>query len=560
MTPTFSDYQVTPPDFESTRATYEDLTRQLHKASDAGTCIGIVNEWDTLLGGIKEWASLTEVRFQQNTRDETIIKAKDHLHETLPRFLDLETSFKKELLESPHRDSLTEHFGPQLFALWECDARSFSPAIKEDMVAESKRASDYTSLVASAEFEFRGKTLTFSGLAKYQDDSDRACRKEAHEVASRWCSEHQASFDSIYDDLVKLRHRMATTLGYPDFVAMAYQRMRRIGYEAEDVVRFRQEVSEHVVPLACEIAGKQQELLGVDRFMYWDTPVHHPDGNPAPRGDHDWMIDQATTMFRKMGHGLDTLFEDMKERCLIDLKARPGKAEGGFCDFFNQFGYPFIFANFNGTRGDVDVFAHEMGHAYQSYQSREQAHSDLVWPTTEACEIHSMGLEFLTWPHMDLFYGDEADRLRRIHLAWSLQFIPYGVTVDHFQHLVYAEPDASPKGRNRMWQTLERQYLPWWDFGPLAYEGSGRLWQMKQHLFNCPFYYIDYTLALTCALQFWQKSRTDRDATMESYARLCRRGGRVPFHELTESAGLKSPFERGCLAEVVADARAFLLG
>jgi M3 family oligoendopeptidase len=252
--------------------------------------------------------------------------------------------------------------------------------------------------------------------------------------------------------------------------------MTRIGYGPEEVATFRDEIRDKVVPLAMEIATKQRASLEVDKLMFWDHGAHSANGNPKPLGAHDWMVDRATEMFDEMGHGLDSFFDEIKNRDAMDLKSRKGKAGGGFCDFLHQYEFPFIFSNFNGTRGDVDVFTHEVGHAFQSYNSRNQAMSDIVWPTTEACEIHSMALEFLTWPHMEKFYGENAaEKLRRIHLSAYLQFLCYGVSIDHFQHLVYSKPDATPEERNTMWQEIEQTYLPWWDYADLPAEKSGRL-------------------------------------------------------------------------------------
>ena len=213
---------------------------------------------------------------------------------------------------------------------------------------------------------------------------------------------------------------------------------------------------------------------------------------------------------------------------------------------------PFIYANFNGTKGDVEVFTHEMGHAFQWYSSQAIELIDYHWPTSESCEIHSMGLEFLTWPSMERFFGDDAERFRRLHLTGSILFLPYGVAVDHFQHLVYAEPAASADVRAKMWQEMEQTYFPWRDWGDLAHPASGRRWQAQLHIYGSPFYYIDYTLALTCALQLWAIADDDRSTAMEMYLKLCRTGGTLPFRAMLRDVGLDSPFEEGCLERVVA--------
>ena len=559
MPTTFPEYTAAQPDLDATRQQYTDFHLRLEAAKSAADCLSIIADWDQSLCQLKEWMSLTYIRFQQDTKNADYKAEKERLDEIAPKFADLETKFKQALLDSPFRSELENSLTPTLFAKWECNTKSFAPAIEDDMAAEAKLQSQYTALTAGAEIEFRGEKFTISELNKFSDEADRGTREGAYRASSQWFSDNAPELDQIYDDQVKLRHSMAQKLGYKNFTELGYQRMTRIGYGADEVATFRNEVRDQVVPLAVALAEKQAITLGVDQLMFWDTAVHSKAGNPKPLGDHDWMVDRATEMFNEMGHGLGEFFDEMKSRGSMDLRSRPGKAGGGFCDFLHQFGFPFIFANFNGTRGDVDVFTHEVGHAFQSYSSRKQPMSDIVWPTTEACEIHSMALEFLTWPHMDKFYGAEAaEELRRVHLTAYMQFLPYGVSIDHFQHMVYDNPEATPEDRNAMWQEVEKTYLPWFDYGDLPAESKGRLWQEKQHIYMCPFYYIDYCLALTGALQFWSKSRTEPEAALDAYAQLCTRGGSDTYTGLLASAGLNSPFERGCLTQVIEDAKEYL--
>lgn len=559
MTTAFPDYRVAQPDLAETTRHYAGFHDRLAAATSLSDCLAVVADWDDLLCQFKEWSSLTYIRFQQDTRNEGFKTAMDELNAISPKYADLETKLKQALLKSPFRNEMEEALTSMLFEKWECNTKSFAPVIEEDMAAESKLQSSHTALTAGAEIEFQGKKFTISELDQFGDDADRSLREGACRANSQWFIENAPELDRIYDEQVQLRHAMARKLGYRNFTELGYQRMTRIGYGPDEVATFRNEVRDKVVPLALEIAEKQRAALGVDKLKFWDHNAHSPGGNPKPLGDHDWMVDRATEMFQEMGHGLDSFFEEMKARDAMDLKSRKGKAGGGFCDFLHRYEFPFIFSNFNGTRGDVDVFTHEVGHAFQSYQSRNQAMSDIVWPTTEACEIHSMGLEFLTWPHMEKFYGESAaEELRRIHLSAFLQFFCYGVSIDHFQHLVYEKPDATPEQRNAMWQEVERIYLPWWDYADLPAERSGRLWQQKAHIYQSPFYYIDYCLALTGAMQFWSKSRTDAEGAQKAYTELCTLGGSKPYTGLLQSAGLRSPFEPGCLDEVIQDASDYL--
>ena len=238
---------------------------------------------------------------------------------------------------------------------------------------------------------------------------------------------------------------------------------------------------------------------------------------------------------------------------LLDLKARNGKAGGGFCANVPRYGVPFIFANFNGTQDDVNVFTHECGHAFQNWSSRDQSLLLYQWPTYEAAEIHSMSLEFLTYPYMEAFFGDDAARFIEGHLEDAILFLPYGCAVDEFQHRVYAEPDMTPAERAALWLELERTYLPHRRYTEMPHMESGRLWQQQRHIFAMPFYYIDYCLAQTCALQMWHSATKDREDTMARYRTLCSLGGSKPFTELVAAAGLANPFTVGSL-DAVCDA------
>jgi M3 family oligoendopeptidase len=450
---------------------------------------------------------------------------------------------------------LEQRLGAQAFALWEADILTYDPVIEADMVREAKLEANYTELLASAQLPFQGQTYNLSGIAKFREHPDRQVRRDSHAVSWNWFHQNRAALDNLYDELVKLRDSMAQKLGFPNYIGLGYERMKRVDYDQHDVERYRADVRQHVVPLAMELRRRQAELLGIDPLMFWDEAIHDPQGNPAPQGDHDWLVARAQEMFNAMGGGLDDFFRLMVNGHLMDLKNRDGKAGGGFCTSFPVYGVPYIFANFNGTKGDVEVFTHEMGHAFQSYLSRDKAPADYLWPTSESCEIHSMSLEFLTWPHMEKFFGDGAERFRKIHLTQSLLFLPYGVAVDHFQHLVYAHPEATPAERNAMWQEMERMYLPWRNYGDLPHVSDGGLWQFQRHIYLYPFYYIDYTLAQACALQFWVRAQKDFPAALQAYVALCQRGGEAPFQQLAQSAGLTSPFQEGCLSEVITQAR-----
>jgi len=551
--PQYEAMQVPAPVLEELARDYQAIEREL----DAGAEVRMeaIRRWDALRRRTATWNSLVQLRFNQDTRNEAYRRARDTADKLEPKLTELDLGLMRKLLRAPCRPELEGELGRHVFALWDAATATYDPVIEEETVRESKLGADYTELLASARFEFRGETLNLPGLGKYAQHADRAVRHKASTLRWGWFQSNAEKLDAIFDELVKLRTTMAGKLGFDGFVGLGYKRMQRIDYGRTDIERYREEIRREVVPLCEKIRARQASALGLDRLKLWDLPVHDPKGNPSPGGDAGWMMERASRMFRSLGGGLGEFFELMKDHQLLDLEAREGKANGGFCTDFPLFGVPFIFSNFNGTKGDVEVFTHEMGHAFQGYSSRGNFPCDTCWPTAESCEIHSMSLEFLTWPYMELFFGDDAERFRRQHLAESLLFLPYGVAVDHFQHLVYEQPDATPEKRLSIWRDLERTYLPWRDAGDIARVARGGYWQAQLHIYKIPFYYVDYTLAQVCALQFWAQAAVDHAAAMEAYVELCGRGGAAPFLELVQGAGLKSPFEPGCLESVVALAK-----
>lgn len=558
--PKFVDMQAARPTFEAVAAELAKVEQAFDAAKTPDQRRQAIRQWDDLRARVGTWMSLVGLRFNQDTQNEGYKKDRDYRDELAPKLTNLHNAFKKKLLASPHRAELEKDFGNQAFALWDQDARSHSPEIEKQTVEISRLGAEYTELLAAAKFNFRGESLTMSGLGKYTSDPDRDTRHEAQRMKWKWFADHRKQLDDIFDKLTRLRHESARKLGLRDYVELGYLRMHRVDYTKADVEKLRKQVRDEVVPLCAELVKRQARTLGIPKVMHWDDGIHEREGNPKPKGDHDWMVARATEMFDDMGYGLGEFFRLLTDKGLMDLKSREGKAGGGFCTSFPTWGVPFIFANFNGTKGDVEVFTHEMGHAFQSYSSRNQKLNDYHWPTHESAEIHSMSLEFITWPWMDRFFNEDAQRFRRVHLTGSLLFIPYGTAVDHFQHLIYEKPDATPAERHAMWQQMEKTYLPWRDYGDLPHVDQGGFWQVQRHIYLSPFYYIDYVLAQICALQFWVKSDENRKAAMQDYVKLCARGGEAPFRELAKGAGLRSPFEEGCLSAVVAKARDWLAG
>jgi M3 family oligoendopeptidase len=548
---TLSDLKPELPQVDAVAKRYADLQSSFANANDDAQRAAVVDQWNQLRKELDTCSNLIELRFHQDTANKQYKEDRDYMDSILPKLKEYAVDMMRSLLNSDHRGKLESEFGKLAFDHWEAEITTYDPVIEQDLVQQSKLESRYIELQASAEFEFRGEKHNMSTLNKFAESKDREVRRQADEMRWDWYQANGEELDDIYDQLVKLRHGMAQKLGFENFVQLGYKLLHRIDYGQDEVAKYRQAVQEHVVPLGEKLRERQRESLGLEKLHYWDLSLFDSLGNPAPQGDHDWMLVQAQAMFDEMSSEIGDFFKLMQKAELLDLKSRSSKAGGGFCTAFPTVGWPFIYANFNGSKGDVEVFTHEVGHALQCYLSNDKRVVDYLWPTYEACEIHSMGLEFLTWPHMEMFFGDDAERFRQVHLTESLLFLPYGVAIDHFQHLVYESPTASPADRHEMWQEVEQRYLPWRDYGGAVYPSKGGAWQDKRHVYLSPFYYIDYTLALCCAMQFWLHAEEDRSETIDRYLKLCRRGGEASFLDLVESAKLISPFADGCLTDVL---------
>ncbi|MFS0574904.1 M3 family oligoendopeptidase [Sporosarcina sp. 179-K 3D1 HS] len=548
---TFKDYAYMRPDMVAMKKTFHDLLALFQSAGTFEEQSRIIGKINAIRRDFSTQENLVYIRASIDTNDEFYQKERDFFDEIGPEYQELETEYYRKLISTPFRKELENQWGGQLFALAENAIRSFSTEVLPLLQKENKLVSDYSKLVASAQIEFDGKTLTLAQMGPYAESADRAVRKSAMQASYSFYEKHGKRFDDIYDDLVKLRHEIATTLGFTNFVELGYVRMNRIDYDAEMVKKFRQQVKDHIVPLANQLYKRQAQRIGVNQLKFYDQALNFPSGNAVPQGDAGWIVENGKKMYAELSEETNEFFRFMVERNLMDLEAKKGKEAGGYCTFIDNYDSPFIFSNFNGTSGDIDVLTHEAGHAFQVYSSRSIGIPEYLWPTYESAEIHSMSMEFFTWPWMELFFKEQTDKYKFVHLSGALLFLPYGVAVDEFQHVVYENPMMTPTERKKAWKKIEKVYLPNRDYDGHPFLESGAVWQRQAHIYSSPFYYIDYTLAQICALQFWKRSMENREEAWQDYVHLCKLGGSKSFTSLVSEANLMSPFDDGCVESVI---------
>ncbi|MGN1088876.1 MAG: M3 family oligoendopeptidase [Huintestinicola sp.] len=555
----FNDMKYSRPDPEALKKAAAETVEKIKNAPDADAAAESYLEWDRTAGSFYTMNSLCYIRHTINTEDKFYSDENDFFDEVSPELTECGQNVAKALCESKFRPQLEEKFGRVLFINNDIFLRSFSPEIIPDMQEDNKLCTEYEKLMASAQIDFEGKKLTISQLSPYKQSPDDDIRHRAWAAESGFYKEHEQEFDRIYDDMVKQRNSMAVKMGYDNFVKLGYLKMCRNSYTAEDVARFREAVVKYIVPIADRLYREQAERLGVSYpLKYADTAIAYRDGNALPKGTPEEILEAGRRFYHKLSPQTAEFFDFMMENELMDVLSRKGKAPGGYCTELGDYEAPFIFANFNGTQGDVEVITHEAGHAFAFYTARKMTPSDNRQPTLESCEIHSMTMEFFGWESAEDFFGKDAAKFCHKHLADAVEFIPYGTMVDHFQHIVYEHPEYTPEKRIEEWKRLTSIYMPWIDMDGSPFFGEGRAWQRQTHIYERPFYYIDYCLAQTVALEFWAIMQRDRTEAFDRYMKLVSLGGTETFDGLVAAAGLDTPFGDDALRTVAQAAEEWL--
>ncbi|MBO5789249.1 MAG: M3 family oligoendopeptidase [Clostridia bacterium] len=522
----------------------------------AATCADDVMEAKKILDHLsieyETAASLAFNSFSLNTASEFYQGEVNYYDEVGPLFSAIYAEVADMMLSCPFRAELETKMNPRIFRSFEVSKKAFDPIITEDMQKENAVVTEYSKFMSGLKVEIDGVSMPLSVARGRLEDTSPEVRKQAAIAIDKALSDNGEALDSYYDRLVAIRHEMAVKMGYKNYVELGYYRMGRLDYDADTVSVFRANVAKDLVPVVCQIKADVAKKLGVPTIAFHDNDVYSAGQAPTPQLDEAGMFRAAAEMYDDMHPEVGAFMHFMQDNQAFDVEAREGKWGGGYCTAFPKYKQPFILANFNGSSGDVDVLTHEFGHALADYFMFKEGDMDLGVGGMETAECHSMSMEFFSWKYMDKFFGEQTNTYLYKHLLSALCFIPYGVMVDEFQHVVYEHPEYTPAQRNDVWKELENKYRPYLDFTGLPYLGKGTRWQYQMHIYERPFYYIDYCLAQTVALSFLVKSQENYDEAFAAYLEFVRTGGRKSFPELIKTAGLPSPFDSGALAIVAA--------
>lgn len=548
----FKDMPYERIDFAKAKAELSEIMEKSKAAKSGEEQFEIHKMFYRLNDKIQTQVTLCSIRHTIDTTDEFYEKEQNYYDEQIPEYSNLCVEYQKILFHSPYREVLEEKIGQVAFKNMEIAMKSVSEEIIPLMQEENTLVTEYEKLLASAKISWGEETLNLSLLTPYLKHKDAKIRREAQEKQNEFFLSIQDKLDELYDKLVKNRTLQAKKLGFETYTPLGYLRMQRNCYGREEIENLRRQVKEVWVPFAESIFEKRKERLGLSKLSYTDEMVYSPKGNPQPEGTPEEILQAGQQMYEELSPETKEFFDFMMDNELLDVFGRKTKAVGGYMTYIPDYKAPFIFANFNGTSGDVDVMTHECGHAFQGYLAAAdpiREHADIGM---ETAEIHSMSMEFFTEPWYPLFFGKEtAQEYTDMHLEDAVIFVPYGCMVDEFQHIIYDNPNLTPKERKQVWKDLERDYKPHLFYDGLEFFENGCFWQKQHHIYSFPLYYIDYVIAQLCAFEYKIWMDKDRKAAWQSYLKLCRMSA-AKFHtELLEEAGLETPFKNGVLAKIV---------
>lgn len=547
----FKDMPYERVDLDKIQEEFNELLEEFKAAKSGEEQFEVHKKYYSFMDKIETNMTIAKIRHDIDTQDEFYDKEQAYYDEIAPKLSNMDTIYSRLMYESPYRDYLEKKIGRVAFKNIELSLKAFDEKLIPLMQQENSLVTEYNKLIAGAKIEWENDILNLSLMRKYMTDRDREVRKRAYDKCEQFFSQNKEKLDEIYDKLVKNRTKQARELGFENYVELGYYRMNRNCYDKEMVSNFRNQVKKYFVPFAQKLHERRKKRLKLEKLSYIDEGVYFLNGNPEPVGDPDEIMSAGKEMYSELSPETKEFFDYMIENELFDVLGRKTKKAGGYMTYLPLYKSPFIFANFNGTSGDVDVITHECGHAFQGYISGKdpiREHSDI---TMETAEIHSMSMEFFADRFMKMFFGDRAEDYVSMHIEDAAAFIPYGCMVDEFQHIVYENPDMTPGERNEAWLKLEKEYRPHVDYTGNKYFESGAFWQKQLHIYNYPFYYIDYCIAQTCAMQYKALMNEDYDNAWDSYLKLCKLSASDFFVNLIKDVGLKSPFENGCIKEIV---------
>lgn len=493
--------------------------------------------------------NLSFIRWSINTTDEFYVREKEYYEQNIPKTYESKNEYQKSFLTA------FEKFGGEypssLLSVVKNRLISENKKIEGEIAAENALISEYSDFMSALTVDYNGEHLPITIIKGFMSDGDRKIRKDAHNALGNALKLNEEFLDSNFDALVKNRDKQAKILGFKNFTELSYYKMNRTSYREAELNTLKDSIKKYIVPALTRIRGAIAKNLRIKKLKIYDLTAVTKSRPPKPLYNGIELIEKGREMYCKMSEDTGKFFDFMLNNDAFDVFSKKNKWGGGYETDISGYNQPFILANFNGTSADVDVLTHEVGHAYASYKMSELGKDkELGLPFMDVAETHSMSMEFFCYKFIDDLFGDESEKYKFSHLVDSFTFIPYGALVDEFQKIVYDNPDLTPKGRKDVWLKLEREYRPFFENDKVTYFEDGGRWQYQMHIYENPFYYIDYVIAGLTAMQFFILSIENYDEAFEKYRKFISYGADEGYIDLIKKCGLNSPFEEKTIKEI----------
>ena len=504
---------------------------------------------------LEEDAAWRYIKMTIDTREEGL--SKDYtffVTEIQPQLAPYEDKLNKKLVSSPY---FKEAQNDEAFQIYSRSVQTALNLFREENIpieAElNEKSQQYGTISAAQSIEHNGEKLTMQKASSLLKENDEELRKSIFTKMALRRSEDIQILNELYTELVTKRHKLAENAGFDNYRDYKFESMGRFDYTKEDCFAFHQAIKKQIVPLVRKIQLEKLNKFGKSSFKPWDLEVD-PEGksplNPFQKGEE--LLQGTVNMFQKIDPYFAECLNTMNEMGHLDLDSKEGKAPGGYNYPLYEIGVPFIFMNSVGAHRDLVTMVHEGGHAVHSFLSRELELTGFKNVPSEVAELASMSMELLSMELWDEFYSNKEDfkRAKKEQLESVLKILPWIAQIDEFQHWVYENPSHSEDERSKKWIELSKSYgtgLTDWS----GYESvKATTWQRQLHLFEVPFYYIEYGIAQLGALGVWKNSLSNKEKTIEQYKNALQLGYTKSIPKIYEAAGIRFDFSEAYLSEL----------
>lgn len=532
--------------------TKELENRSLDTLEDYQRFLDDSDELSRVMGENSAWRY---IRMTCNTADKEIEQAYHYLIEhIMPKAAEFGNVINNKMAQSPFSKEVNDTG----FALMMRKIQSEIEIFRDENIPLSSEAdqvsAEFVKLNGAMKVTLDGEEMPLQKAADRLFWTDRAKREEAWTAIGARRYEDREKLDDIYDRLVGLRHKIALNAGFENYRDYAFKAKKRFDYGPKECYDFHEAIEQAVTPLVREINVTQAKELGLEKLRPWDGAVD-PKGRPPLKAfeSAEDLIEKSLVMYKD----LDPLFHDtvqmMKDQNKLDLASRLNKAPGGYMYPLGESKVPFIFANATQKVDDLVTYVHEVGHAVHEIAKRDLRLEEYGNYPSEVAELASMSMELLTMDQWNLFFPKEDDlvRAKYDHLERTISLLPWIAQVDAFQHEIYLKPELSPQERHALWSSIQQRYntntVDWTGFEHL----QKTMWHKQGHIFDVPFYYIEYGIAQLGALQVWRNYKQDKKQALEQYKNALALGYTKSIPEIYETAGIKFDFSAKMLKELM---------